>query len=377
MLYSYRNHHELVSTLAELLAKRGMDIDAFCTADFHHCRFSSVKWPWLVMIADFLINKLKIPKMQGLFNSLLRNRIVHNLISKYDVIMFESFPSSSYQYADYCIARGIPYGIGFWGSDYLRSDEKSKERLKRYLDHCKYIRNVGKLKEELINYYNVNYNINYEDKCLYAPFGNKNTYLLDNVSDESVEKWYGRFSIDSNRIIVTIGYNGHPMQHQDKVVDLISRLGDEPKKKLFLVIPMTYSSTKEQLDSVKERVSRCGVPYRIFTDFMSNEDVAILRKVSTIVVNVQDTDSFAGSIREHLYCGNIAMLGEWLDYPQLEKTEVFYVKINYDNFLEKFIDIIQNPEKYHEKCQGNHDKMKEYMSWDKSIETLYNYFYNL
>ncbi len=259
----------------------------------------------------------------------------------------------------------------------MRSDDNTKDKLIKYLDKCRYIRNTGKLKEELLNYYKLKYNKNYEDKFIYAPFGNKNTYLLDNLNDELINQWYRRYSVDSKKIIVTIGYNGHSLQHQDKIVDLISMIGDDLKKKIFLLIPMTYSSTKEHLDSIKKCVLRCGVPYRIFTDFMSNEDMAILRKVSTIVVNVQDTDGFAGSIREHLYCGNIVMLGEWLDYPQLAKNDVFYVKINYDNFLDKIIDIIKNLEKYYDKCLGNHDKMKEYMSWDKSIETLYNFFNNL
>lgn len=374
ILYNYANHHELVSIFAKLLAKKGLNIDAFCMADFHFSRFTSIKWPWRIWIADFLTNKLKLPKMRGFFRSFFQENFVWSLISFYDFVMFESFPTNAYQYADYCIANKKAYGITFWGSDFLRIDEATKKRLKYYLDTCQYIRTSGRLKEELVNYYCTHFAENYEAKCLFAPFGNKNTSLLDNISERAMRCFFKQYAINSKKIIVTIGYNGHPLQHQDRIVDMLSKLPNTVKEKLYLIIPMTYSATKEQIEAVKRNFLRCGIPGQIMTDFMSNEDVAILRQISSIVINVQDTDGFAGSIREHLYCRNILLLGEWLNYPQLEKNNVFYIKINYDIFLNKLSDVIQNLEKYQNLCKDNHEKMKEYMSWDNCIDTLYNYF---
>ena len=82
-----------------------------------------------------------------------------------------------------------------------------------------------------------------------------------------------------------------------------------------------------------------------------------------VVVNIQKTDAFSGSLQGHLYCNNVLIIGEWLNYVPLDNNNVYYIKTSVTNLSSKIETVLLELPKYKEMCLGNHDKMANLTSW--------------
>lgn len=373
VIYVYDTHHELVETSTRLISERGVKVDAICVSTFRTCKNTGTRWSAIIYLADFFINKLRIPKMQGLFNNLLGKRYFKKIIDKYDIVDFQSFPTSQYGLADYCISQNKEFIISFWGSDAMLADNEELHEMKRYLDYSKAIKLNEKIGKKLCDYYN-NFSLDYTNKFTGTikgiTNGNKDIFLLNSLTEEDVNKLKRLFCNEGkNKLLVTIGYNGIPMQNQDKVINLLSTLPTEVKNKIHIILPMTYNTPPEHLFLVKSLACKTGVTYTILEKFLSNKEVCVLRKITDIFIMMEDIDGFSGSVRSHVYCQNVCLIGDWLDYP-MEKEGVFYLKVNWDNLYNKFIEVISHYEDFHEKCLLNKEKMLPFMAWDKYIDLM-------
>jgi hypothetical protein len=172
-----------------------------------------------------------------------------------------------------------------------------------------------------------------------------------------------------DKIIVTIGYNGVKQQNHDKIISILSKLPNEIKNKIHLVLPMTYGTPLEHLDIVRGLASMSGISNVILDKFLTNKNVCILRKITDIFIMLQDTDAFSSSVKSHVYCQNICLLGEWLEYP-MEKAEIYYLKVSWKNLLDIIIDVIQHFDDYKNRCVSNKTKMLPFVTWNRYIDFL-------
>ena len=108
---------------------------------------------------------------------------------------------------------------------------------------------------------------------------------------------------------------------------------------------------------------------------LSNVDVAKLRIETDIAINIQQTDAFSGSLQEHLFAGNILLVGDWLPYDILDENHVFYKKSSLTDLSDQIKDCIVNYDKYKKMTCGNQDKMHNISSWRvaaKRISVIYD-----
>lgn len=372
--YVYDNQHELVETTTRLMLKRGVKMDAICVTSFRYIKGTNTSWPWLIYMADFFINKLKFPKAQGFFRTRLGNKYYKRLIDKYDFIDFQSFPDTQVELAEYCISKQKEYMIGFWGSDLLRADDDILKRKKKSLDHSKVICVDAHMAKKIDQFFTENFGIGYSSKYKGSidgiTNGNKDIFMLDGLTEKDIKKIESTFhDIKDKKLIVTIGYNGNPKQNQDKALQKLVKLPTELKNKIHLVFPMTYAATPSHLTKIKKIASDSGISYTILEKFLTNEEICVLRTITNIFIMVQDTDAFAGSVRSHFYCQNVCLIADWIEYP-LDKNNVFYKKVNWDNIFDIITDVIYNYEDYHAKSISNKEKMLPFMTWDKYIDFM-------
>ena len=118
---------------------------------------------------------------------------------------------------------------------------------------------------------------------------------------------------------------------------------------------------------VKEAAARSGLRYKLFDKRLSDEEVAALRKLCDVVVNMQITDAFSASLQGHIYAGGILLAGEWLNYPVLDDNGIFYVKVNFDTLTETVADVLTRMDYYKSLYAGNPVKMKAQTSWQAVI----------
>lgn len=377
ILYVYDNQHELVETTTSLLLANGVCIDAICVSSFRYVKGTKTHWPWMIYLSSFFINTLRIPKSQGFFRTILGNGVFKRTIVKYDLVDFQSFPASQFELAEQCIAIGKEYLITFWGSDILRISDEIMKRMKRYLDHSKKIRLTNQIKQKLDLFAEsegVDYRLKYCGTVDGVTNGNKDIFLLDGLTEKDIATSEALFRDgDRNKLLVTIGYNGSPKQNQDKVLYLMAQLPEEIKKRIHIVLPMTYGTPPEHLALVKGVALESGISFTVLDKFLSNQEVCVLRTITDVFVMLQDTDGFAGSVRSHVYCQNVCLIGDWLEYP-MEKEGVYYLKVNWENLFEKFVDVVSHYEEHHEKSLPNKEKMLPFMTWEKYIDYTSNLY---
>ena len=131
---------------------------------------------------------------------------------------------------------------------------------------------------------------------------------------------------------------------------------------------MTYGATKEYINNVRSQIKGQSVSYTILDTFLESKEVAVIRKTADIVINVQNTDAIAGSLQDHLYCGNVCIFGEWLNYSPYTRNNIYYIKTSMRDIAKHLKDVLHQYEDYHNLCLGNHDKIKSIFSWESTIK---------
>ena len=200
-------------------------------------------------------------------------------------------------------------------------------------------------------------------------FGNSDFEEIDKLEDKTVQNIKVRIcGQNTNKMIIVCGYNGSIHQNHIEMIESIYALSKQKKDKIHLVIPMTYGATADYLNEIQSKLNQSGLSYTILNTYLSTEDNAALRRFADIVVNIQDTDALAGSLMDHLYCGNVCIFGEWLNYIPYDRNHVFYLKTSRQALSEKIDYAIEHYWELKEMCVNNHDILKENFSWDKIID---------
>lgn len=378
VLYVYGNHHELVETTTNMVCERGAQIDALCVSTFSFFKKTNISWPWIIYIANFFINRLRIPRFQGLFYNIINRKVFKRIIDNYNFIDFQSFPPSQIELAEYCKKKQKEYMIGFWGSDALRVGEEDLMRYKKSLDGAKYIKLNKQIAQIVTSFYKERFGVDYSPKYRGTidgvTNGNKDIFILNNLTESDIKDIEPLFKgDDTSKLLVTIGYNGSPKQSHIKVIEVLSGLPKDLKNKIHIVLPMTYGTPTGYIDSVLNYVSISGFTYTILDKFLTNKDVCVLRKVTDVFIMMQETDGFSGSVRSHVYCQNVCLIANWLEYP-MAGNGVYYESVNWDNLLDTFIRVISDYDAYHKECLSNKEKMLPFMTWDKYIDYTCNLY---
>ena len=295
----------------------------------------------------------------------LKNTIIRRLILNYDLIDFHAYTTAYNPLMKFCVKNQILFDITNWGSDVKRASQRSLE-LQRYgYEHCRCINSADSLHIE--RHHQFMNDFNSKERVLY--FGNSDFEEIDKLEDKTVQnikvKLCGQ---NTNKMIIVCGYNGSIHQNHIEMIESIYALPKQKRDKIHLVIPMTYGATADYLNEVQSKLNQSGLSYTILNTYLSTEDNAALRRFADIVVNIQDTDALAGSLMDHLYCGNVCIFGEWLNYIPYDRNHVFYLKTSRQALSEKIDYAIEHYWELKEMCVNNHDILKENFSWNKIID---------
>ena len=182
-----------------------------------------------------------------------------------------------------------------------------------------------------------------------------------NVSD--IQRFKSKYNLTNESIYITIGYNASPAQQHLLLIDKLIILSDVLKDKIHLFVPLTYIGDKNYINKIIEKLNESGIKYTAFTNFLDENELATLRKISNITLNIQKTDAFSGSISESIMADNIVLVGDWLPYTIYEEWAIKIFKSNLDEYESKIIDILENFDFYFQQIQGNSEKVYNQLSW--------------
>ena len=128
------------------------------------------------------------------------------------------------------------------------------------------------------------------------------------------------FGLPCDKVIILVGYNANPAQRQLFVINEFSKLSPEVKSFAHLVFPLGYGGAaiekkiRELL--LENRISN----YSILNKFYDYPNTARLRCITDVLVNIQPSDQFSGTMQETLYAGGRVIAGKWLPYQDVVAT---------------------------------------------------------
>lgn len=201
--------------------------------------------------------------------------------------------------------------VSYWGSDLLNSLVGAKHINRKILDAADYITLETPMMRRI---FQQKYNGVYDDKVREVRFGFSVLDTIDKSLAEDVDAFARSNGFPPNKDMIVVGYNRAKTQNHIGIINSIIQAGID-RNKYYIVIPWTYAySSVRYYRKLKKLLNTSGYEYRFLTTFMNEKEVAYLRKLTYVMVQVQKTDSMSASMMETLYAGNIVVTGDWLPY---------------------------------------------------------------
>jgi hypothetical protein len=251
-----------------------------------------------------------------------------------------------------------------WGSDIFRS--KYKKVIDIFFNNAD---NIIIGSPQVLELFNVDYK-KYKSKFHLCFFGNEPIEYIRKIKDSLTEKSQScdYFNLSRDKLNITIGHNGsNSHQHIPILREFIYNKINHAYNVRF-ILPMTYGLNAEYLDDVKKTCEEVGIECVIYSEFMNDTDVAHLRNLTDIMINLQTTDGFSGSMREVMYCGGVVISGSWLPYQFLKKIGIYYEEVkSIEELPAKLNKILSDYSLYREQCKDNPSKIYDISSWHQVI----------
>lgn len=263
----------------------------------------------------------------------------------------------------------------FWGGELsvlklLLSQKIYKINLDKFLDNVDFIINSKVFIDRISALYP-----QYKDKYLEGSLGSSPLEALYKLMEnESKDESKAKMTIDTNKLVVLIGYSGKELhQHLPIIAELSTR--NELKDKLHLLTPMTRGEFKDYKDRVQSALDNSGYTYTLLQGkFLSDEEVARVRNATDITLQLSEFDGFSRSIVECLCAKSVLIYGDWLLYDEHMKNARMtgYKVENIKSGIDKLTEISENIKKYEEECIRNSINGKEKNIWSECIKDWVN-----
>jgi len=305
----------------------------------------------------------RIPKVRG-FHRLERIRQFISRSENYDICQIHVV-NPQYWYLRGVLQKKCRNVVSsIWGSDFYRVSRLSRRRQEVLFRISSAITFTNRNTLEEFDRY---FQERYSDKLRVCRFG---LAPLSELKKLRLTKAECRRSlgIPDDSFLITIGYNANPGQQHLRVLESISGYSGKLPKNLYILLPLTYGGPQNYKSSLISWLKDSGLRYKVFSEFLQDSEIALIRKASDVFINVQITDQFSGSMQEHLFAENVVITGDWLPYRTLDERGVFMLKVSsVDDVGRELVFVANNIDSLRTGSMKNPDIIWELSSWEKNI----------
>ena len=305
---------------------------------------------------------LKIKYLRRLFIPIINRKCVRDEFNINDVVNIHYVEKAYSQYARNIKQKGCRLITTFWGSDYLRASDESKKAYQPLLVESDLITMV----DGVLQIFHKEFP-EYQQKLRTTYFGLKLLEFIKEVSKTDISSFKKKYNVPIAKKIIAIGYNGHPAQQHLKILGIIKRLPNNIKQTIHLILPFTYGGDFRYKAAVKKAAEEIDVSSTIFEQRLSDTELAQLRCASNIVINMQKTDAFSGSISESLAAESLVIVGDWLPYDIYDKWGVRMVRSSEKDMQKTVEDAVSNMDNWSD-LSCNKDIIYERLRWPAVIK---------
>jgi hypothetical protein len=270
-----------------------------------------------------------------------RNEVLRR--QTYDIWHFQFITPSSLRYID-IVPDKTKVICSFWGSDLLRSSGvESWVPVSNALERADAITvQTIEMREFLL----CRFGRHLRSKIHFCRFpADTAAYRL--IAELCREGLTGRarakslLGLPENRTIISIGHNGGPGDKHLEILAALQRCPGELKRRVFLVLPMTYGLTTSYEKSVADACQKSGFEYLILKEYLSREALAALRVAADIMIYMPESDALSAAALETIYAGNILVAGAWLPYGTYRRLGLPFVEIeSHDQLVESMPSLL-------------------------------------
>ena len=255
-----------------------------------------------------------------------------------------------------------------WGSDFYRVHSKLKIFLQDII--YKKAEKIVFTNRETLKKFNNTKNFIDTRKCFVARFGLPALEEIDILNENpNYNEWCLNFDVPLEKIKIMVGYNADLAHHQLLIIDIISDLKSEESDLFHLIFPLGYGNSNSKY-LIENKLKEKNIKnYTVLEKFYGFNEVAKLRLITDILINIQPSDQFSGSMQETLYAGGSVIAGAWLPYKKIVDlgANIFLIE-SPSEIGEMIIKLVNN---YHTK--NNHlDKVRESIrltsSWKENLK---------
>lgn len=243
----------------------------------------------------------------------------------YSVFHFHTCSSGSTEYLD-ALPKGARIMCSFWGSDLLRSHGlREYWEQTRLLERCELITiQAPELEEVALAKFGRHLKPKIR-RCLF-PLDEDFYHLLDRLREDKARLSQFRQFLGAKpgMTVLAAGHNGNPQNNHLAIIAALARLAPDIKSSLLVLFPMTYGAQAQHVAAVRKAATEAGLYFRVLTDYLEREQVALLRLTCDLLVHVPVSDALCWSGIETMYAGGVLVAGAWLPYSPYRRAQVPY-----------------------------------------------------
>lgn len=323
-------------------------------------------------LRDFIFNiiSLRIRKIKYTIDSVAESNIhgkrLGDMFKDYDVFHFH-YAAPGFLYPINYIPENKIKIISIWGSDLFQTAgvKNYSEQLSSFEIADFIIINTIEKREIFLS----KFGRKFAGKIRMANFGIPECKFvrMENFFNSVYSKDFKKKNrISEEKIVITVGYNASSKQNHIEIIKTISRINQEVKEKLHLIIPLTYGFSSDRNEYIAEVIRECkegGIDFTIIDKYIPEEEYFGILYSSDIKINLRETDSMNTAMLESIFAGNIVINGAWHPYGILRRLGIYCREVESVNELEKLIpSLIENLYMEKSKTSKNPELVRAYFS---------------
>lgn len=312
------------------------------------------------------IHKIKLVRK---YFKLYQYKKLISALPNYDYVHFHFIGRES-QYILKQISKNTNSKIitSIWGSDMFRNKSNS------FISTCEISDILTFTSKDSIDFFKSKYNWTKENINL-CPFGLAPLEHLKKLNKTKTECKVD-LNLNPEKIVITVGYNMAPEQQHLEILDqFLDKKLLKLKDKVQIVLPITYGGSINYKKNLLRKLNKLPFEYKVFDSYLSDNDVAEIRKASDIMLQFQITDQLSGSMLEYIYANNVVITGGWLPYDNLKENKYWFYDVEMIKDIKSLIPhIIANYESINDQTRNNQKLVGTDYSWNNTIKnwlTLY------
>jgi hypothetical protein len=251
----------------------------------------------------------------------------------------------------------------FWGSDLLRNNLNKPHFIRFFKRAKKIVFNTENMKGKFLE----TFKASDTSKLHVVKFPIKSFEIIDNIlTTTSKRELRNKLNLPSNQLITICGHAGSRAENHLEMIKNLKLLDTSAKEQMLFIFPMTYgeSDLEAYTHEVKTYLeNETDLNFLILSNYLDNRSMIEYMVVADLFINCIKSDAFSATMQENLYSGSFVIHGDWLNYVEFEKHEIFTMKLSSINELPDVLSnlSIQNDK---EAIQSNKEKIKKISSFE-------------